>query len=107
MKVRARYGHWFPQKVGAIAITLYPYVLFADQKSAALPVAKHEVVHVRQVRKLGWFRFYASYLWQWCKGMVCFWDYWGAYNSISYEQEAYAQQADNVLTPEELDEFGL
>lgn len=107
MKVRARYSHWFPRKVGALAITLYPWVLFSMPKSEALPVAKHEVVHVRQVRALGWLRFYVSYGWQWLKAMVCYWDYWRAYSAVLYEQEAYAQQANNELTPEELAEFEL
>lgn len=106
MKVRCRYSHWLPKKVGAEAITLYPYVLFGSdrQTSCAQYAVQHEFVHVRQVRKLGWLRFYASYVLQFLLGLLKTRSASQAYIGVSFEREAYTQERFIVLTPAELSE---
>ena len=47
--------------VKAQAITLYPFI-FYKSKQAKLDYQAHEFIHVEQIRRLGWFKFYASYL---------------------------------------------
>ena len=43
------------------AITLYPFIIYRSE-AAQTTYQAHEFVHVEQVRRLGWFRFYVSYL---------------------------------------------
>ncbi len=50
------------------------------------------MIHVRQVRRLGWLRFYGSYLLEYfkhrCRGL----GHAAAYLELSFEKEAYANQ---------------
>ena len=43
------------------AITLYPFIFYKDEP-ALVYWMPHELVHVQQVKRLGWFRFYISYI---------------------------------------------
>lgn len=94
MKLRIRYNHWLPKRLGVAAITLYPFVLFAwDSPSESL--WRHEMVHVEQVRRIGWLRFYVSYL-------VIYFGYrvygWGAdysYSALPHEVEAVFRSKGN------------
>lgn len=88
MKIRIRENHWYPRLLKVGAITLYPYVLFSQD--VTFKMLMHEWVHVRQVRKLGWLRFYASYVWEFLRHYVSGgFRYSKAYRAISYEVEAY------------------
>lgn len=107
MKIHVFYDSRLPAIFGADAITLYPFIFFNLSKDKSIEGAKHEVVHVRQVRKLGWLKFYSDYVWQWLKGMIVGKGFDGSYLAISYEVEAYALAPKNKLTPEELEEFGF
>lgn len=106
MKIRPRYRNWFPRLFGMGAITLYPWVLFKMTKQEALErrVIQHECVHVRQVRALGWFTFYLTYIGKWIAGLF---KAGSAYMGISYEKDAYAQQWTLELTQSEQEEFGV
>jgi len=43
---------------------LYPFVLFSQaQKDVTNILFRHEMEHVYQVRRMGWFCFYIKYLW--------------------------------------------
>lgn len=42
-------------------MVLYPFIFYLGEPSSRL--RRHEMVHVAQVERLGWFRFYALYLW--------------------------------------------
>jgi hypothetical protein len=72
------------------AVTLYPFILFATPR-ARVPEAifRHELEHVYQVLRLGWLRFYFSYLWHYvvlrCKRRGGHHD---AYVNIPFELEA-------------------
>lgn len=92
MLVKLVYDSGIARFLGVGAITLYPFILFNMTRQEAIDnyTLDHEFVHVRQVRKLGWLRFYASYLWKYIKGLVKTRSHTVAYFCISYEQEAYA-----------------
>jgi hypothetical protein len=61
MKIRVRYNCWLVPP-GYKAWVLYPWMLFRDA-AATDRLFRHELEHVYQVRRLGWVRFYATYLW--------------------------------------------
>lgn len=50
-------------RIQAQAIVLYPFVFYKSQE-AKDKYGAHEMIHVEQVQRLGWFKFYASYLWE-------------------------------------------
>jgi len=77
----------------ADAITLYPFVFFADQNPPPFLV-NHERIHIDQIKKHGFFKFYFSYIRQYIKLRLSGLDHWDSYNMISYEQEAYFNMFD-------------
>ncbi len=56
---------------------------------------RHEMVHVEQIRRLGWFRFYASYLYEFGLNYWRYRNWKQAYFAISFEREAYFRQSFN------------
>ncbi len=101
LALRLRFGHFIPRLIRAEAIVLYPYVLFAQpRQKISASVLRHELVHVQQVRRLGWFRFYFAYLAEYSRHLWRLRDHFQAYLAISFEAEAYRLQ--DRLTLEEL-----
>lgn len=90
--MKMRYNHIIPRLLKVGAITLYPWVLFA-QKRPSNRLIKHELIHVYQVREKGWLRFYLSYLWEYLLGRLRGLSHDDAYHAISYEVEAYEKQS--------------
>ena len=93
MRTREIHGSRIAAWLGVGAITLYPFILFRDAKPSAALIT-HERIHVAQVRRVGWLRFYAGYLWQYVKGRLRGLGHDASYRAISYEAEAYAHQHD-------------
>lgn len=98
MKIRRKYNSWIPQLLKVGAITLYPFILFARtvqgiKKYRRNPehLFKHEYIHIEQVRRLGWFKFYITYIIEHMKN---------GYKKNKYEVEAYARQTE-AMTEEE------
>ena len=90
------------------AITLYPYIFFrASENEVSASTLRHEMIHVRQVRRLGWVKFYSSYLFHYGVGLFKYLDNDKAYRAIPYEVEAYRDQDKIALTKSELVELGL
>ncbi len=59
-------GRWLPRICGMSATTIAPFVCFRSGKfdpsiPQGLALIAHEAYHLRQVRELGWFGFYARY----------------------------------------------
>lgn len=111
MKIIVRYNHWLPKMLkDTVAITLYPFVLYAEGEGyvwSESTVVEHETVHVRQIRKLGVFRFYVTYWIEYfCNRYLLGMSEDDAYENVSFEKEAYATEEDVVLTKEEMDEYG-
>jgi len=90
MNLHLKYNHWLPKRLGVGAITLWPYILFAN-KAVDVPqwLHDHELVHVSQIRNLGPLRFYTSYLLYYAAGRVGKLNHNQAYICIPYEIEAY------------------
>jgi hypothetical protein len=76
------------------AITIYPFIFYSmDIPSKVLK--QHEMIHIDQIRKLGWFKFYFKYLLEYTKLYYRLRSSSMAYFNISFEKEAYAKQYDN------------
>jgi len=103
-----RYQHWVPRTFGIQAIVLYPYVLFALARAEVHPILlNHEMIHIRQVRKLGWARFYIQYVWEYARLRARGLSRGEAYMAISFEREAYAEAEFVQLSAIEKREAGL
>lgn len=76
------------QNIGAI--TLYPFIFTTYQKGA-MPkwMINHELIHISQIRDLGFFSFYISYLLYFLANLLRFKDGNMAYYKIPYEEAAY------------------
>lgn len=63
MKPRCIYSVRFLRRFNINAITLYPFILFADSKSVVSErLFRHELEHIYQVQQAGWLQFYFLYL---------------------------------------------
>ena len=108
MKVRRKYNNWIPKLLKVNAITLYPFILFKRTvpgikayRTHPEQLFKHEYIHIEQVRKIGWFKFYFLYLVESAKN---------GYRNNKYEVEAYGRQAEPFTAEEEKafnEDFGL
>lgn len=98
MKVRHVYESFIPKRLGVIAITLYPFIFYSIDESRARESGTydHELVHVSQVRRVGWVSFYLSYLLFYFAFRLHGKNDYDAYMSIPWEVEAYEHQ-DKVL----------
>ena len=91
MKLRVIYNTRLVRK-GYGAWVLFPFMFFRQPRhEVSDQLFRHEMEHVYQVLRMGWWKFYATYLWYlWRHG----------YDDHPYEIEAYAVQ-DQELTPTE------
>jgi hypothetical protein len=106
MRIRRVYNSWIPQLLKVGAITLYPFILFSRKQFALSKedyirdLFKHEYIHIEQVRRLGWFKFYFLYLVDSAKN---------GYDENKYEIEAYARQTEPFTDEEQIaydEDFG-
>lgn len=106
MRVRCHYNSWVAKVLRVQATTLYPFIFFAANREEALrrKIVEHEFVHVRQVRRLGWLRFYVSYVWEFCLHWMRTRSYIKAWLATSYEIEAYEAELKVILSESELRE---
>jgi hypothetical protein len=80
--MKIRFNHWLLRYVlrGTAGIVLYPYVLFKfPPEQVSDKLMRHEMQHVLQVRRTGWFKFYRRWLW---------WTLTEGYRRNPYEIEA-------------------
>ncbi len=96
--VRFRFSHWLPGLFGAGAITLYPWVLFADPEHLAISfrITSHEMVHVEQVRRMGWVSMYWRYFVDYLALRVRGHGHSAAYALLPMELEAYDRAKDEA-----------
>jgi hypothetical protein len=104
MKVHIFYNSWFANKVVGKNITLYPFIfMMADEKTSKdTHILNHEWIHITQVRKLGFFKFYLTYLVKYVTNLYKFRSFNTAYMEVSYEKEAYEGQ-DKFILPDVLE----
>ena len=108
MKIRRVYNSWIPQLLNVGAITLYPFILFSRTVGGVKTryrnpeqLFKHEFIHIEQVRRLGWFKFYLSYINENRKT---------GYKQNKYELEAWERETEPFTDEEQQafnEDFGL
>jgi hypothetical protein len=65
MKIRPVYNFLPLRKTWIGGITIYPFIFFKRRREEVTDTLfRHEMQHIYQVQKLGWIRFYVSYLWE-------------------------------------------
>ena len=74
--------------LGVGGITLYPFIFIARDYEREL--LNHEFIHIEQVRRVGWLRFYAGYVWTWARLSVQLRKH--AYFELPQEIEAFSGQ---------------
>lgn len=79
---------WFLPK-RATGITLYPFIFYQKSKFDII-LRRHEWIHIRQVRRDGWFKFYYT----WIKE-----NHQMGYYDIEYEKEAYFLEEREAYNP--------
>jgi hypothetical protein len=57
--------HW-PFDKDKAAVTIAPYIFHRD-KSVSAALRRHEEAHIAQVKRLGWLKFYGSYIVEYAK----------------------------------------
>jgi len=90
------------------AIVLFPCILFRSREDVYAAdrrleiTLKHELVHVRQVRRAGFLRFYVSYVAEFvCRMLLCRLCFKAMSRSdLSYEREAYDTQYEPLTVQE-------
>lgn len=91
IEVRWRTNHWIAKLFKVSAITLYPYIfVYASEISPRL--RRHELCHVEQIRRVGIFRFYVSYLMFYYAHRLAGKNSYIAYLAIPWEEEARARE---------------
>lgn len=94
MKIRIIKKRWFtPPWGGHDGVTLYPFIFLRPGASASL--LRHELIHIWQVRRLGFWRFYVGYLWRKLTGT--------GYREEFTEIAAYKYQNNPQFLPKDLE----
>jgi hypothetical protein len=104
MKVKVRYNSNVPKIFGFTGITLYPYIFITVSKkeSNKRNILKHEWIHIEQVRREGFFKFYLIYLYEFFTNLFRYKRIYKAYRNISYENDAYKNEK-KVKLPKKLE----
>ena len=89
MSVVEKYANPIPKMLGVRAITLSPFILYAEAEDKILKTLRqHKREHITQVQEDGCFAFYISYFIYWFAGLVRYRSWNQAYRAIPYEVEA-------------------
>ena len=89
MRTKEKYDHWFPKLLSISAITIYPYILYSLRANEIPKSLRfHELEHIDQVRRIGWVRFYLSYVLYYLANKASGMSHQKAYKEIPYEKEA-------------------
>jgi len=98
---------WLPSFLHAEAVVTYPFVLFFQKKGRVQKTTlRHEIVHIRQIRSVGFLKFTALYYFELLRGLLKYRSFERAYWDNPYEKEAYQKQGALKLTEEEKKEIG-
>jgi len=108
MRLRVLYGQkwlqarWLPEFLRCDACVLYPFVLFEkDRGHVPKTTIRHEIVHVRQTKEVGFWKFNLLYQFYFVRDLIRFRNLDKAYRENPYEKEAYQKQKWITLTSEE------
>ena len=74
MDVKVKYSFWLPKLLWRNAIVLYPFILISksETESKKTNILNHEFIHILQIRKDGFFKFYSKYLLECSQNMELF-----------------------------------
>lgn len=61
MRIREVFCKRWLLKKEVEAVTIYPFIFYRGIPTAE--VRRHELVHINQIQKIGWLKFYITYLW--------------------------------------------
>lgn len=75
------------------AITLFGLVFTRDRKQITPRILNHELIHCQQQLELLFIPFFILYVLEWLAHLVKYRKWWKAYQSISFEREAYSNDA--------------
>ncbi len=94
MQITVHQNHWLPKFIKKGAITLYPYIFLNCDLDTALQcnLLQHEWIHILQIQRIGFFKFYFTYIIQFLHNFLIYRSFSKAYSTISYEEEAYSNQ---------------
>ena len=93
MKIKEQYNSFIPRIFKASAVTLGSHIFYVQAQNQISPrLRRHEMVHVEQYRKDGFFGFLYRYLKTYFKLRMQGKSHIIAYYSIPYEEEAYAKE---------------
>jgi len=89
------------QKFGIQAITLYPFILFSSAKEE-IPESlfRHELEHIYQVEREGWFQFYFFYLKLYFQNRLKGMNHQQAYLKNPYEIAARTEESQPLVSSE-------
>jgi hypothetical protein len=77
---------------GFNAITIYPFIICRDKKTATEKLINHEKIHIQQQKELGLIGFYLLYLLHYTFNLFRYKNSFLAYRHIVFEQEAYQNE---------------
>ena len=97
MKIRLIRKSLFAKLLRVDGIVLYPFMFFSAERPSVKTI-NHELIHIQQVRRDGFIRFYFNYLKEYIQFRLKGIPHTEAYLSISYEVEAYSNQNDLTYT---------
>jgi hypothetical protein len=90
MKPIIIYNCLFTRLMKLDGIVLFPFVLISTKEEETLPsVIKHELTHVRQIYREGFFSFYFQYVCMMMKNISYFYSTDSLFSNNSFEDEAY------------------
>lgn len=76
-----------------VGLSLWPFIILKDDtlKNDTVLI-NHERIHLRQQQELLIVFFYIFYIAEWLLRTLCYFDSYRAYQNISFEREAYANE---------------
>ncbi|WP_418499795.1 hypothetical protein [Flagellimonas sp.] len=78
-----------------VGLSLWPFIILKeDSLKDDTVLINHERIHLQQQRELLIVPFYLLYISEWLIRTVLYMDSYRAYQNISFEREAYANEAD-------------
>lgn len=91
------YNRFIPIGKNFLAINIFG-ILFAKGKCDSITV-NHEMIHSAQMKETAYIFFYLLYVIEWIVRIICYRSNMKAYYSLSFEREAYENQANMNYLP--------
>ncbi|MGB6154129.1 MAG: hypothetical protein WBG48_19250 [Pricia sp.] len=90
-----------------VGLSLWPFIILKnDDLKDDMVLINHEKIHLKQQQELLIVFFYILYITEWLLRTLFYLDSYKAYQNISFEREAYANEM-NLDYPEDRKAFGF